>query len=50
VETQEQAQTLRDLKCPIAQGFFFSKPLASGLADAVLLDEATIQDSAARVE
>ncbi|HEY5619822.1 MAG TPA: EAL domain-containing protein [Vicinamibacterales bacterium] len=37
VETEEQAQKLRDLNCHIAQGFLFSKPLPSDLARALLV-------------
>jgi diguanylate cyclase (GGDEF)-like protein/PAS domain S-box-containing protein len=37
VETEEQAQKLRDLKCRTAQGFLFSKPLPSELARALLV-------------
>ena len=37
VETEEQAQKLRDLNCHIAQGFLFSKPLPSDLARAFLV-------------
>ena len=39
VETQEQAQRLRDLDCRIAQGFWFSKPLSSESAHALLMRE-----------
>jgi diguanylate cyclase (GGDEF)-like protein/PAS domain S-box-containing protein len=37
VETEEQAQKLRELNCRVAQGFLFAKPLPSELAHAVLL-------------
>jgi diguanylate cyclase (GGDEF)-like protein/PAS domain S-box-containing protein len=37
VETEEQAQKLRDLNCRVAQGFLFSKPLPSDLARAFLI-------------
>ena len=37
VETEEQAQKLRDLNCHVAQGFLFSKPLPSDLARAYLV-------------
>jgi diguanylate cyclase (GGDEF)-like protein/PAS domain S-box-containing protein len=37
VETEEQAQKLRDLNCRVAQGFLFSKPLPSDLARAYLV-------------
>jgi EAL domain-containing protein (putative c-di-GMP-specific phosphodiesterase class I) len=37
VETEEQAQKLRELNCHIAQGFLFSKPLPSELARALLV-------------
>jgi diguanylate cyclase (GGDEF)-like protein/PAS domain S-box-containing protein len=37
VETEEQAQELRDLNCHVAQGFLFSKPLPSDLARAYLV-------------
>ncbi|MGH9254466.1 MAG: putative bifunctional diguanylate cyclase/phosphodiesterase [Vicinamibacterales bacterium] len=37
VETEEQAQKLRDLNCRFAQGFLFSKPLPSDLARALLV-------------
>jgi EAL domain-containing protein (putative c-di-GMP-specific phosphodiesterase class I) len=39
VETPEQAQKLRDLDCRIAQGFWFSKPLSSASAHALLVRE-----------
>jgi len=29
VETEEQLKILRELKCDIAQGYFFSKPLTA---------------------
>jgi diguanylate cyclase (GGDEF)-like protein/PAS domain S-box-containing protein len=38
VETEEQAQKLRDLKCHIAQGFLFSRPLPADRARALLLE------------
>jgi diguanylate cyclase (GGDEF)-like protein/PAS domain S-box-containing protein len=37
VETEEQAQKLRELNCRVAQGFLFSKPLPSDLARAYLV-------------
>jgi len=36
VETPEVAQELRDLKCRVAQGFWFSKPLTADDASALL--------------
>ncbi len=39
VETEEQAQRLRDLNCRFAQGFLFSKPLPWDLAHALLWHE-----------
>jgi EAL domain-containing protein (putative c-di-GMP-specific phosphodiesterase class I) len=42
VETSEQAQKLRELKCGMAQGFWFSKPLSSESASALLLRERDI--------
>lgn len=39
VETPEEAQKLRDLDCPAAQGFWFSKPLPSESAHALLVRE-----------
>jgi diguanylate cyclase (GGDEF)-like protein/PAS domain S-box-containing protein len=38
VETQEQAQKLRDLNCLVAQGFLFAKPLPASAARALLLE------------
>jgi diguanylate cyclase (GGDEF)-like protein/PAS domain S-box-containing protein len=48
VETQEQAQKLRDLKCCMAQGFWFSKPLPSESATALLLREKDVARSTLR--
>ncbi|MEQ8662001.1 MAG: bifunctional diguanylate cyclase/phosphodiesterase, partial [Gammaproteobacteria bacterium] len=48
VETQEQAQSLRDLKCSMAQGFWFSKPLPAESAEALLARERSIQTSTIR--
>ncbi|MCZ6773340.1 MAG: EAL domain-containing protein [Proteobacteria bacterium] len=39
VETQEQAQRLRELDCHIAQGYWFSKPLSSDSAGELLVRE-----------
>lgn len=39
VETEEEAQKLRDLNCRAAQGFWFSKPLPSESAHALLVRE-----------
>lgn len=39
VETAEQAQRLRELDCRVAQGFWFSKPLPSASARALLARE-----------
>jgi EAL domain-containing protein (putative c-di-GMP-specific phosphodiesterase class I) len=36
VETFEQLQRLRELGCRIAQGFYFSRPLPTEEADALL--------------
>ena len=46
VETIEQAQKLRELKCGMAQGFWFSKPLPSESATALLLRERDMAFSA----
>ena len=48
VETQEQAQTLRDLECNMAQGYWFSKPLPSHSAEALLDKESKIAASSMR--
>jgi diguanylate cyclase (GGDEF)-like protein/PAS domain S-box-containing protein len=48
VETQEQAQKLRDLNCGMAQGFWFSKPLPSDSAHALLLRELDVSRSSIR--
>ncbi|MGE0482699.1 MAG: putative bifunctional diguanylate cyclase/phosphodiesterase [Gammaproteobacteria bacterium] len=48
VETQEQAQKLRDLNCGMAQGFWFSKPLPSDSAHALLLRELDVARSSIR--
>ena len=48
VETQEQAQKLRDLDCPTAQGFWFSKPLPADSAHALLLREKDVSKSSIR--
>ena len=45
VETQEQAQILRDLECGMAQGYWFSKPLPSHSAAALLDKESKIAQS-----
>ena len=45
VETQEQAQILRDLECGMAQGYWFSKPLPSHSAAALLDKESKIAKS-----
>ena len=43
VETEEQAQRLRELNCRIAQGFLFSRPLpAEGAHALLLLEKGTI--------
>jgi diguanylate cyclase (GGDEF)-like protein len=47
VETEEQAQKLRDLNCRVAQGFLFSKPLPSELASDLLVRKRGIIPSAA---
>lgn len=48
VETQEQAQKLRDLECRMAQGFWFSKPLPSAAAQALLVREKDVHHSSVR--
>lgn len=48
VETQEQAQKLRDLNCRMAQGFWFSKPLPSESASALLIRERDVRQSSIR--
>ncbi|MCB1748126.1 MAG: EAL domain-containing protein [Gammaproteobacteria bacterium] len=48
VETQEQAQKLRDLNCGMAQGFWFSKPLPSDSAHALLQRELDVARSSIR--
>lgn len=48
VETQEQAQKLRDLKCCMAQGFWFSKPLPAESAAALLAREKDVARSSLR--
>ncbi|MCC5659138.1 EAL domain-containing protein [Nostoc sp. XA010] len=37
VETKQQLQKLRELKCEYAQGYFFSKPLESKAAEALIM-------------
>ncbi len=48
VETQEQAQNLRELKCCMAQGFWFSKPLPAESAEALLARERSLSSSSIR--
>lgn len=48
VETQEQAQKLRELDCSMAQGFWFSKPLPSDSAEALLTQENKLARSTVR--
>ncbi len=48
VETQEQAQKLRELDCRMAQGFWFSKPLPSDSAHALLQREQDVAQSSIR--
>ena len=48
VETQEQAQNLRELKCCMAQGFWFSKPLPAESAEALLARERSLASSSIR--
>ena len=48
VETQEQAQNLRELKCCMAQGFWFSKPLPAESAEALLARERSLSASSIR--
>lgn len=48
VETQEQAQKLRDLDCRMAQGFWFSKPLPAGPAEDLLQREKALAQSPIR--
>ncbi|MEO1402887.1 MAG: EAL domain-containing protein, partial [Cyanobacteria bacterium J06635_1] len=38
VETESQAQKLRDLDCEYGQGYFFAKPLPPEAAEALLRD------------
>ena len=42
VETEEQAQKLRDLECRAAQGFWFSRPVSSASARALLVGARTL--------
>jgi len=37
VETLEQLQKLRELKCGYGQGYFFSEPLESKAVDALIM-------------
>ncbi|WP_341529050.1 EAL domain-containing protein [Nostoc sp. UHCC 0302] len=37
VETKQQLQKLKDLKCEYSQGYFFSKPLESKAAEALIM-------------
>jgi diguanylate cyclase (GGDEF)-like protein/PAS domain S-box-containing protein len=39
VETNKQMYQLKALKCEFGQGYFFSKPLNSGMAEALIADE-----------
>jgi len=36
IETAEQVERLRKLRCPHAQGFYFSKPVDAGQATALI--------------
>ena len=38
VETKEQLQKLRDLKCKYGQGYFFAEPLSSQTAEALIVE------------
>jgi EAL domain-containing protein (putative c-di-GMP-specific phosphodiesterase class I) len=47
VETSEQADRLRELHCPLAQGYHFSRPLPAGDLDQILtLNDATLKETA----
>ena len=39
IETEEQAQKLRDLNCHVAQGFLFSKPIPANELETLLMLE-----------
>ena len=43
VETEQQLQTLRAMRCPEAQGFWFSCPLDHGAAGVVLSNSAGLK-------
>ena len=40
IETQEQAEALRELGCEIGQGFLFAKPLPAAELDGLLVANA----------
>jgi EAL domain-containing protein (putative c-di-GMP-specific phosphodiesterase class I) len=47
VETQAQADSLRDMDCPVVQGFLFSKPLPAQRIGELLADSPFIEASEA---
>jgi EAL domain-containing protein (putative c-di-GMP-specific phosphodiesterase class I) len=48
VETVEQIGMLRELSCPLAQGFLFAKPMPAEQIDTLLSDSATIDTNSSR--
>jgi len=44
-ETNEQLNLLKELKCNIAQGFLFSKPVEAEKITKILLNEAKLSSS-----
>ena len=49
VETQEQLDLLRSLKCDIIQGYFFYKPLTANKLSEILLDQQSAKGDYNRV-
>jgi diguanylate cyclase (GGDEF)-like protein len=48
VETVDQIGMLRELSCPLAQGFLFAKPMPAEQIDTLLSDSATIDTNSSR--